>query len=103
MALELGRPRQHLLLGERQLEEVVGGEEAGDDRRRAGAEAAGQRDLAAQPEGDPVGGMQALEGPHDQVVAPGRARRARPGRSENSPVSSTSSSRSSETAAAITS
>ena len=70
--LQLGRAHQHLLAGERQLEEVVGGEEPGDDRRGAGAEAARERDLAAQPEGDAVGGVQALEGPHDEVVAPGR-------------------------------
>ena len=72
VALQLARPGQQLLLGEGQLEEVVGGAEAGDDRRGAGAEPAGQRDLAAQAEGDAVGGMQALEGAHDQVVAAGR-------------------------------
>src|SRR5262249_4045262 len=53
-------------------EEVVGGEEAGDDRGGAGAEPPRQRDLAAQPEGDAIGWMQGLESAHDQVVAPGR-------------------------------
>ena len=100
--LELGRPRQELLLREPELVEMVGGEEAGDDRRRARAEAARQRDLAAQPEGDPVGRAQALEGADDQVVAAGR-QPAPPGSKENSPASSTSSSRWSATAAAITS
>ena len=71
MALERARPGEHLLLREAQLEEVVGGEEAGDDRRGARAEAAGQRDLAAHAEGDRVGGAQALEGADDQVVAVG--------------------------------
>ena len=103
MTLDLGRPDQHLLLREGQLEEVVGGEEAGDDRRGAGAEPARQRDLAAQPEGDAVGGMQGLEGAHDQVVAPGRDVEPAGIEARTRRVSSTSSSRNSETAAASTS
>ena len=73
MALQLAVARASISsLRQRQLEEVVGGEEPGDDRRGAGAEPARQRDLAAQPEGDPVGRVQALEGADDEVVAPGR-------------------------------
>ena len=78
--LDLGRPRQQLLARQRQLEEVVGGDQSRDDRRRARAEPARQRDLGAQAEGDPVGGVERLERPHDQVVAPGRAPRGRRGR-----------------------
>ena len=47
MALELGRVSQQLHLVERQLVEVVGGDQAGDDRRRARAETARQWDLSA--------------------------------------------------------
>ena len=54
-----------------ELVEVVGGEQPGDDRRGGGPEPARERDLAAQPEGDVVGGMEALEGADEQVVATG--------------------------------
>jgi len=72
MPLQLVRPHQHLLLAQRQLEEVVGGVEAGDDRRRARPQPARQRDLAAKAEGDAVGRVEALEGADEKVVAPGR-------------------------------
>ncbi len=51
-----------------QLEQVVGGEQAGDDRRGARAEAAGERDVRADAESEVVGGVQALEGAHAEVV-----------------------------------
>ena len=87
---------------EAELEEVVGGNQAGDDRRCARAEPARERDLAADLKTQAVGRVQALER---------RARRGSSGRSgrpssvitANSPVSSTSSSSSSSRAAASTS
>jgi hypothetical protein len=72
VTLQRGRPPQHLLFRQRQLEEVVGGEEPGDDRGGAGTEPTRQRNLTAQAEGDAVGRVQALEGADDEVVAPGR-------------------------------
>ncbi len=67
--LDLGGAREQVLGRQRQLVEVVRGGEAGDDRRGARAEAAGERDLAADREPEPVRGVQRLEGAHDQVVA----------------------------------
>ena len=72
MALDLDRVGVDLLAGEAELEQMVRGEQAGDDCRRAGAEAAGERDLTRDPEGEPVGGMQALERPHAEVAAVAR-------------------------------
>ncbi len=72
VALDPSRVGQQILAGVGQLEEVVGGHQAGDDRRGARAEPAGERDLAADPERDPVGRMEVLEGADDQVAAVGR-------------------------------
>ncbi len=77
MALQLGRPGQHLLSGERQLVEVVGGEEAGDDRRGAGAEPAGERDAVA------AGGRRSRRrsaGSRRRARSGSRGRSARPAR-----------------------
>ena len=71
MTLDLAGEREDPLARVAELVEVVGGEQPGDDRRGGGAEPAGERDLAAQPEGDLVGGMQPLEGADEQVVATG--------------------------------
>jgi len=70
--LELGRAGEDrgAVVGE--LEHVVGGEQAGDDRRRARAKATGERNLAADAEADAVGRMKALERTNDQVGAIGR-------------------------------
>ncbi len=48
---------------------MVGGGEPGDDRRGAGAEPAGERDLTGDPEGDAVRRVQRLEGAYDEVLA----------------------------------
>jgi hypothetical protein len=49
---------------------VIGRGEPGDDRRRARSEPESQRDLAADPKGQPIGRVKALEGANHQVVAP---------------------------------
>ena len=69
VALDLGRVGEHVGRLQRQLIEMVGGEQPGDDRRGAGAEARGERDLAADPKADVAGGAQVLEGAHAEVVA----------------------------------
>ncbi len=69
VALELDGAGVDLLALEPQLEQVVGGHQPGDDRRRRRAEAAGERDLAANLEPQAVGGMKRLEGSHAQVAA----------------------------------
>ena len=69
MPLELGGLDQDVLGLLGQLVEMVGGEQAGDDRRGARAQAGGQRDLALDPERDPVGGPQRLEGAHAEIGA----------------------------------
>src|ERR671918_803691 len=67
--LHLRGPRNDVLrlLGE--LVEVVGGEQAGHNRGGARAEARSKRDLAPDPEGDPVGGPERLERAHTEVGA----------------------------------
>ena len=102
MALELDRVAVDRVALEAELEQVVGGDQAGDDRRRARAEPAGERDLAADLEAQPVGRVQALERAHAEVRAVGRQSSA-PASTANSPVSVTSSSSSSASAAASTS
>ena len=76
-----------------QLVHVVGRAQPRHDRRGARAEPGRRRDLRADREADAVGRVQPLEGAHAQVGAVERAPRARRTRTENSPVSSTSSSR----------
>ena len=77
MALQLAREREQVGV---ELEHVIGRHQARDDRRRARAEAARERDLRADPEGEAVGRVQPLEGAHAEVLAPcarpaGRSRR----------------------------
>ena len=66
VALDLGGDGQKVGV---QLEEVVGGHRAGDDRRGAGAEAAGEWDLAADREREVLGRVQRLEGADAQVAS----------------------------------
>ena len=75
----------------------------GDDRRAARAEARRERDLGADPEREAVDLVQVGEGPHAEVASRPPAAPARRRRPRTRPVSSTSSSRCSETAAAIAS
>ena len=102
VALDLGRLDEDVLRLLGQLVEVVGGEQPCDDGRRARSEPGGQRDLAADPEGDPVSGPQRLESAHAEVRAVERDAEA-PASTENEPDSSTSSSRCIASAAASTS
>ena len=67
--LELGGLDQDVLWLVGQLIEMVGGQQAGDDCGGARAEAGGQGDLALDPERDPVGGPQHLEGAHAEIGA----------------------------------
>ena len=69
VALDLDRQRHEVGV---ELEEVVGGDEAGDDRRRARAQPAVERDVRADAEGEAVGAVQALERAHEQVRAVAR-------------------------------
>ena len=48
---------------------MIGGQQSGDDRRGAGPQSPAVRDLRTDPELEAVGWVQALERPHDQVVA----------------------------------
>ena len=66
MALEIGGEPEHVGV---QLEQVVGGHQPRDDRRSARAEPAGSGMSRRDPEFEPVGGMQSLERPHDEVAA----------------------------------
>jgi len=72
VALQVGGPGEQLGGAQGKLVKVIGGGQAGDDRRGAGAQTAGQGDFAADAEAQPVGGMQDLERAHDEVVAPAR-------------------------------
>jgi hypothetical protein len=68
MAFELDGVAVDLVLPERQLEQVIGRHQAGDDRRGARAQPASDRDVLAKLEADAVGRVKALEGPHDEVL-----------------------------------
>ena len=85
MALDLGRPRQQLLPRQRQLEEMVGGRQPGDDRRRARPEPPRQRDLRAQLERDPVGRSAASRTPARSGCPARSTRRAHPDRARTPP------------------
>ena len=67
MALEGGGVCVERLAFEPELEQMVRRDQAGDDRRRAGSEPPGERDLAPDLEAQAVGGVQALEGTHAEV------------------------------------
>ena len=71
MAFQLDRPGVDLLLAEPQLVQVVGRQQAGQDRRRARSQPAGKRDLAADLEAQAVGRVERLERPHAEVRAVG--------------------------------
>jgi len=64
--LELDRQREDVGV---ELEQVVGREQPGDDRRGARAQAPDQRDPRGDPELSVVGPMQTLDGPPEQVSA----------------------------------
>ena len=101
MALEGDGVGVERLAFEPELEQMVRRDQAGDDRRRAGSEPPGERDLAPDLEAQAVGGVQALEARtqrFDRSVG-----RSGPASTENSPASVTSSSSESESAAASTS
>ena len=66
VAFELGRLGQQVGA---ELEDRVGRHEAGDDRRRARPEPAGERDVRADRELEVVGRVQRREAAHDQVAA----------------------------------
>ena len=65
VALDLGGGGQQVGV---ELEQVVGGHHAGDNRRRARAEATRERDVAVDREPEVVGWMQGGEGPHAEVA-----------------------------------
>ena len=81
---------------------MVGGEQAGDDRRRARAQPDGERDLALDPEGDPVRRPQRLKA-RTQRLERSSGTPSPSASTENVPTSSTSSSRCMASAAARTS
>ncbi len=64
--LELSRQGRHVGV---ELKQVVGGEQSGDDRRGAGAKAAAEGNPRGDAEREPVGGVQALERPDEEVAA----------------------------------
>lgn len=67
MALECGRPLQQVLTFKTEFKQVIGTYQAGNDRGRTRTHAAGQRNLATNPEGDPVRRVEGLERLHHQV------------------------------------
>ena len=72
MSLELDRVAIDVRRVEAQLVHVIGGKEPGDDGRGARAEAARNRDLAADLKPQAVGWMQALERANAEVLAVAR-------------------------------
>jgi hypothetical protein len=67
VALEVDRVGVDGLAREAELEQVVGGNQPGDDRGGAGAEAAGERDLGADRKPQSIRGMQSLERLHAEI------------------------------------
>jgi hypothetical protein len=67
VALQLHRARVHLVAAQPELEKVVGGDQAREDRGGARAQAPGEGDLAADLEPQAIRRMQGLEGADAEV------------------------------------